>query len=379
VTLGYYDTDAAQSIAQAGTQTTFTLDATGRRSTATTTVGSGPDMTSTDVLRHYTDGSDNPGWTSTTSQTSSGPVTTIERYVGGLDGNLAATLHTGGTDNGVVQLTLVNLHGDTPAQITLPSTGDATGIDRWTTSDEYGNPLDATLTGRTATNDQATTGPNATADADGIGYGWLGTKERATDTSGLLLMGARLYNPTTGTFTSTDPVYGGNTTAYAYPQDPVNVNDIDGRMQLDGMSGNGAPPKPKPKKSSSSTWHRLTSAVKSTASHAVKGLGVSAGGCAAYIVGVCGSLSASLHDGISVSTSTSGAHGKKHKDASYGLGFGASATWQNKPSPSTAECADASVANGCWAHGYVQVGVGPSKGIHVGFTRSHTIFSWKKW
>ncbi|NCT92015.1 hypothetical protein GXB85_13795, partial [Cellulomonas sp. APG4] len=54
-------------------------------------------------------------------------------------------------------------------------------------------------------------------------------KERATDTTGLLLMGARLYNPTTGLFTSVDPVVGGNTTAYAYPQDPINQYDLDGR------------------------------------------------------------------------------------------------------------------------------------------------------
>ncbi|MFC8923044.1 RHS repeat-associated core domain-containing protein [Cellulosimicrobium sp. NPDC057127] len=63
-------------------------------------------------------------------------------------------------------------------------------------------------------------------------YGWLGGKERAQDTTGLTLMGARLYNPTTGLFTSVDPVPGGNTTAYAYPQDPINHQDLDGRFAL---------------------------------------------------------------------------------------------------------------------------------------------------
>ncbi len=59
-------------------------------------------------------------------------------------------------------------------------------------------------------------------------YGWHGVDERAVDGSGLILMGARLYNPVTGLFLSRDPVEGGNTTSYAYPQDPVGMNDITG-------------------------------------------------------------------------------------------------------------------------------------------------------
>jgi RHS repeat-associated protein len=110
----------------------------------------------------------------------------------------------------------------------LPTAGEATGLDGWQTSDEYGNPLDPTLTGRTATNSDAVSTPNAILNGEGPGYGWLGAKERATDPSGLLLMGARLYNPATGAFTSTDPVFGGNTTAYAYPQDPINTFDVNG-------------------------------------------------------------------------------------------------------------------------------------------------------
>lgn len=43
-------------------------------------------------------------------------------------------------------------------------------------------------------------------------------------------MGARLYNPTTGLFTSIDSVAGGNTTDYAYPQDPINKYDLDGNV-----------------------------------------------------------------------------------------------------------------------------------------------------
>ena len=43
-------------------------------------------------------------------------------------------------------------------------------------------------------------------------------------------MGVRLYNPESGRFLSTDPVYGGNANTYTYPLDPVNMYDLDGRM-----------------------------------------------------------------------------------------------------------------------------------------------------
>lgn len=44
-------------------------------------------------------------------------------------------------------------------------------------------------------------------------------------------MGVRLYNPVRGAFTTVDPVAGGNTTAYAYPQDPINKVDLDGKAK----------------------------------------------------------------------------------------------------------------------------------------------------
>lgn len=45
----------------------------------------------------------------------------------------------------------------------------------------------------------------------------------------LLLMGVRLYNPGTGRFTAVDPEDGGSDAAYAYPTDPVNSFDLDGK------------------------------------------------------------------------------------------------------------------------------------------------------
>lgn len=105
--------------------------------------------------------------------------------------------------------------GDVVTTAAVPSTGNASGIAGWSDYDEYGNP-------RT---------PNAAAAVGGsVGYGWLGGKQRSTTNTGLMLMGLRVYNPVTGQFTSPDPVAGGNDTAYAYPNDPINSYDLDGRF-----------------------------------------------------------------------------------------------------------------------------------------------------
>jgi RHS repeat-associated protein len=123
----------------------------------------------------------------------------------------------------------------------VPASGDAAGLDDWNDTDEYGNPLSPAAVGTTATNPGGT---EATDTTGGLGYGWTGANQRATSSTGLLLMGARLYNPTTGQFTSLDPIYGGNTAPYAYPQDPVNGYDLTGQADLAmgggaGVSGEG--------------------------------------------------------------------------------------------------------------------------------------------
>ena len=204
-TLGYYDTNAARAITQNGTTSTYTLDAAGRRAVETTGPTSG--AATTTVTSHFTESSDNPGWV----ERAAGGATTTSRYVGSIGGDLGAAL-TGTT----LALALANPHGDIVTTVTVPSTGAATGIDSWSTYDEYGNPLTANIGAAPL---KATTG---------IDYGWVGSKQRATQSNGLVLMGARLYNSATGAFTSMDPVYGGNTTTYAYPQDPVNGYDLDG-------------------------------------------------------------------------------------------------------------------------------------------------------
>lgn len=55
-------------------------------------------------------------------------------------------------------------------------------------------------------------------------------REATSESAGLAMMGSRLYVPQRGAFSSLDPVFGGNATAYAYPSDPVNSNDVSGRQ-----------------------------------------------------------------------------------------------------------------------------------------------------
>ncbi|MGJ3559722.1 RHS repeat-associated core domain-containing protein [Streptomyces sp. INA 01156] len=61
--------------------------------------------------------------------------------------------------------------------------------------------------------------------------GWFGTDQRSGDTlTGIVLMGARLYDPSTARFPQTDPVFGGNCNAYDFVcAGPVNGPDLDGR------------------------------------------------------------------------------------------------------------------------------------------------------
>ncbi|WP_202919271.1 DNRLRE domain-containing protein [Saccharothrix deserti] len=193
ITLAYHDNDLARSITQGGRTTTFTLDALDRRATETVADAAG----STTTVRHYTAATDKPTWVTENGAS--------RRHAELVDGNLSLTVD----QSGAGQLTLANSHDDIVATVDLPRPDSpGVGIQSWSSYDEFGAPTGAT--GR---------------------YGWLGAEQRATSSTGLLLMGVRLYNPATGLFTSVDPVPGGNSTAYAYPSDPVNQVDLDGKKK----------------------------------------------------------------------------------------------------------------------------------------------------
>jgi RHS repeat-associated protein len=210
-TVDYYANDLAYRQTAGGKRQTWQLDAAMRFRSFKTETGSGSTWTQTgSKVNHYGDDSDNPRWI--VEDTASGAVS---RNVASVSGDLAAI--TGKTGDTELQFTTV--HGDVALQLPLDVSRAPVAID----TDEYGNARESGGADR---------------------YGWLGAKQRSAETpTGLLLMGARLYNPTTGRFLSVDPVLGGSCNSYEYVcGDPINLVDLDGRMTavaLVGMAGLG--------------------------------------------------------------------------------------------------------------------------------------------
>ncbi|MFJ3235679.1 DNRLRE domain-containing protein [Streptomyces sp. NPDC086787] len=195
-TIGYYANDLVRTQTSGTSRQTWNLDAAGRLATWTTESNSSGTWTQTgSKTNHYGADGDSPDWT----QESAG---TLTRNVQGSSGDLDAT--TSATGSVVLQLT--DIHGDVTVQLPLDTATAATAL----AYDEYGNQENSTTATR---------------------YGWLGGKQRSSETvAGVTLMGIRLYDPTTGRFLSTDPVYGGNANAYEYCNgDPINRYDLDGR------------------------------------------------------------------------------------------------------------------------------------------------------
>ncbi|MDQ0757526.1 DNRLRE domain-containing protein [Streptomyces canus] len=201
--LAYYTNDLVRQETTSTTKQTWALDAAHRLAswtTQTSTDGGSTWTTSASRTTHYADDGDSPTWA---AEDTNGNIT---RNVEDLTGALAATTSASGNTT----LQIANLHGDIAVQLAL-STTTATAL----SYDEFGN---ATGTAR---------------------YGWLGQARRNSEaSSGIMLMGVRLYNPDTGRFLSADPVSGGSANPYDYTnQDPVNQVDLAGAAAVHHTCG----------------------------------------------------------------------------------------------------------------------------------------------
>ncbi len=161
-----------------------------------------PTSTSSTTYKYgYTSGSDTPDLL----LDNAGAV--VEKYLQ-LPGGVTKTYRSGSTR----VFSLPNLHGDVFA--TTNEAGTQTGT---FTYDPFGNKAGSSLPDNTAANST---------------FGWVGQHEKTTETNFALAptqMGARVYLPTLGRFTSVDPIPGGCANAYVYVHgDPVNSFDLTG-------------------------------------------------------------------------------------------------------------------------------------------------------
>jgi RHS repeat-associated protein len=192
-TMAYYANDMVKSISQAGRTNTYTLDTVASRFRSWTQNDNGTTVTK---RNHYSNDGDSPAWTDEGNGTYTRSVSSAAGPVGIFRGD------------GLMAWSLLNLHGDVVA--TMDS---STGLVATADYDEFG-------VARTPATSR---------------YGWLGSAQRAADTpSGMVLMGLRLYNPSTGRFLSRDPVDGGGRNDFDYcGGDPLACSDVAGDKSID--------------------------------------------------------------------------------------------------------------------------------------------------
>ena len=133
--------------------------------------------------------------------------------------------------------TVTQIHQFGPVTITTPTTNPTTDTtyqintlrgDRLLTLDHTGTPTTTPTLFDPYGNPITTPNPNT---ADTPDYAWQGAANAETETLELpyVMMGARVYLPQLGRFTSPDPKPGASASEYTYARsDPINHNDPDG-------------------------------------------------------------------------------------------------------------------------------------------------------
>lgn len=196
-TFAYYTTDLVRQETSGTRRQTWTMDAVGRLASSVTETQNADSTWSQTAVRtdHYGDDTDSPDWSTVDAQG------TISRNVQGIGGGLDAV--TGAATGTVLQL--ADLAGNTTVQLPLDQSAPVVSQ----SFDEFGNPESGTATAT---------------------YGFRGATLRNSGTvSGDVLMGLRVYDPSTGRFLQSDPVPGGSANAYDYAgHDPLNQQDDSG-------------------------------------------------------------------------------------------------------------------------------------------------------
>ena len=184
----YAVNDKVQTVTQgAGATATYVLDVDNQR------IRSWVDSNGVSHTNHYAGPTDSPSWSMDNG------VST--RDLAGPNGLLATV-----TPTGVATWQIADLDGNI-----VTTTTDGVSFSATSETDEFGNLRDDTQVGA-------------------VRYAYEGQNQRQADNpAGVVIMGARLYNPATGRFLSTDQVQGGNANPYDYGSgNPTTGADLTG-------------------------------------------------------------------------------------------------------------------------------------------------------